>query len=128
MKHEDALILIGILSFMAGTSLVLYFTENDSTANVYGSYPPFKSAAKAPFTDLPYNNQPIEMPFAGRCYRDEGDQVVYFTVTTPDVERAFDGCYKASDGNYYYYDYYCVGTPKLSQVWLRISPNCKEQQ
>lgn len=124
MKHQDVLLLVSILVFTAGASLVLYFTQDSPTAQAYGGSAPFRSIAKAPFTDLPYNNKPIEMPFAGRCYRDEGDQVVYFTATHQDVERAFDGCYEAADKSYYYYDYYCVGTPRISQVWLRISPDC----
>ena len=112
---------------MAATSLVIYFSQDSATGQFYGASAQFKSIAKAPFTDLPYDKEPIEMPFAGRCYRDEGDQVVYFTATHQDVERAFDGCYKAADGEMYFYDYYCVGTLQISQVWLRISPSCKKQ-
>ena len=124
MKHQEALVLVGIITFMAGVSLVLFFTQDSPTGQAYGTTAQYKSIATAPYTDLPYDNEPIEMQFAGRCYRDEGVQVVYFTTRHQDVERVFDGCYTAKDGNQYYYDYYCVGTPKISQVWLKISPGC----
>lgn len=125
MKHKDALLVIGIVMFIASTSLVLFFSQSDATGQLYGGSVDYKSIAKAPYTDLPYNGKPIEMPFAGRCYRDEGDQVVYHQVATQDVGRVFDGCYDAADGEKYYYDYYCVGNARISQVWLRISPDCK---
>lgn len=125
MQHKEAWLVIGIVMFMASASLVIMFTQNNTTGQLYGGPVDYKSIAKAPYTDLPYDNKPIEMPFAGRCYRDEGDQVVFQQVLVQDVGRLFDGCYQAADGGYYYYDYYCVGNAKVSQVWLRISPGCK---
>lgn len=124
MENKDAWMLISVLSFVGLAGIVFNFVEDNATGQAFGGPVNLKSIAKAPYTDLPYNNEPIEMPFAGRCYRDEGDQVVFFTVTHQDVDRVFDGCYQAQDGNNYYYDYYCVGNAQISQVWLRISPGC----
>lgn len=122
MKH-DGWFVIGLVGVMAVVSLLLYFSEPSATGQPTAPVQ-YRALAKAPYTDLPYDGKPIEMPFAGRCLRDEGDTVFIHTVLHHFYDIAVDGCYKAKDGRNYFYDYFCVGTPELSQVWLRISPEC----
>lgn len=123
MERHDGL-LIGMIAFVAVAGLTFSLWDNSVTGEAYGSPPPYYKLAKAPYTDLPYDGQPLEMPFAGRCYRDEGKHVVYATVRHQDVEHAFDGCYTAADGADYYYDYSCKGDDKISQIWVTIYPGC----
>jgi len=128
VKHYDALLLVGLVLFMAAASLVLFFTQNNAIGQTYygAALGQYRLLAEAPYTDLPYNNEPIEMPFAGRCYREDGNEIVFFTARHQFVDRAVDGCYKAQDGNFYYYDYFCVGDLVNSQAWLRIYPSCSK--
>lgn len=123
MKHLELLLFAGVL-LVASFSLLLYLTDVEPTGQAHTEHVQYRALAKAPYTDLPYNNEPIEMPFAGRCLRDEGDTVFIHTVMHHFYDIAVDGCYAAKDGKNYYYDYFCVGSPELSQVWLRIYPNC----
>ena len=125
MKNVDLLLIGGMLLMVvvsAGFLLQQSFTGEAIAAPLN-----YRALAVAPYTDLPYDNEPIEMPFAGRCYRDEGAVVIFQHVVDQDVGRAFDGCFEAGDGEFYDYNYYCVGTPKMSQLWLRISPGCNKQ-
>ena len=126
MKHQEALLLTGIMVFMATSSLLLFFTQNGATGELQAAPVQYRALATAPYTDLPYDGKPIEMPFAGRCYRDEGDTVFFFTARHHFIDLAVDGCYQAKDGNKYDYDYFCVGSPVLSQVWVKISPGCNK--
>ncbi len=127
MKNNDAWLVVGMVSFMALTSLVFFFVQDSSTSKAIAAPVNYRALAGAPYTDLPYDGKPIEMPFAGRCYRDEGDVVIFQHAVDADVGRAFDGCYQAQDGLFYNYDYYCVGSPRMSQVWLKIIPGCNQQ-
>ncbi|MBI4141538.1 hypothetical protein HY484_01280 [Candidatus Woesearchaeota archaeon] len=123
MKHPEAWLLIGITVFVAAVSLLLYFSDPSATGRPTAPVQ-YRSLARAPYTDLPYDGKPIEMPFAGRCLRDEGDTVFFFTAAHHFYDIAVDGCYTAKDGNRYYYDYFCVGSPEISQAWVKIYPEC----
>ena len=123
MKQLDVLLFVGVL-LVASASLLWYFNGNSLTGQAQGAPVQYRELASAPYTDLPYNGEPIEMPFAGRCYRDEGDTVFFFTARHHFIDIAVDGCFTAKDGLKYYYDYFCVGTPELSQAWVKIYPGC----
>ncbi len=82
---------------------------------------------QVPNIELPDTAEPLEQPFAGRCESDRGTFIAYLVAYKASLEYAFDGCYEAFDGQDYTFDFYCEGTPRMAQAWVRITPGCTEQ-
>ncbi|MBI4016707.1 MAG: hypothetical protein HY363_03365 [Candidatus Aenigmarchaeota archaeon] len=124
MDKKEVLILL-VVALVAVSGLVLMTSQTRMTGQLIS--PQFRQTIfKVPNIELPNTAEPIEEPFAGRCESDRDTYITYLVSYKASVEYAFDGCYQAFDGEKYFYDFYCEGTPRMNQAWVRITPGCKE--
>ena len=124
MDHKEIIVLLIVL-LVAVLGLVLLVRQGGPTGQLVS--PQLRQLSfQVPNVELPTEREEvIEEPFAGRCMSDRGTYVAYLVTYKASVEYAFDGCYTSPfDGQEYYYDFYCEGTPRMSQVWVRIKQGC----
>jgi len=124
MDHKEVLILL-LVALIAIIGLVLMRSSGPTGQLISPQYR--QQIFQVPNIELPDTSEPLEQPFAGRCIQDRGAFVAYLVSYKASVEYAFDDCYEAFDGQSYTFDFYCEGTDRMNQVWVRITPGCEEQ-
>ena len=124
MNHKEILVLLLVL--LVAIIAIVLLTQSRGTTGQLISPQLRQTIFQVPNVELPDSADTLEEPFAGRCISDRNTYVAYLVTYKASVEYAFDGCYTAFDGQKYYYDFYCEGTPRMSQVWVRITPGCKD--
>lgn len=124
MDRKEVLILL-IVALVAIFGLVLMTKQTRVTGQLIS--PQLRQTIfQVPNIELPTTAEPLEEPFAGRCVGDRDTYIAYLVSYKASVEYAFDGCYDAFDGEKYYFDFYCEGTPRMNQAWVRITQGCKD--
>jgi len=124
MDKKEVLILL-VVALVAIIAMVLITRQPKVTGELIS--PQLRQTIfKVPNIELPDTAAPLEQPFAGRCVDDRDTYIAYLVSYKAAVEYAFDGCYEAFDGEKYSFDFYCEGTDRMNQAWVRIKPGCVE--
>lgn len=125
MDHKEVLILFLLVLIVAIFGLVLFYRQSGPTGELIS--PQLRQTIfEVPNIELPDSTKPLRQPYAGRCIDDRNIYVAYLSELKPQTDYAFDGCYEAWDKQDYYFDFYCEGDKRMSQVWVEITPGCKE--